>query len=58
MKTDIQTEVMILSQVTKKLLAEKDVNPEEYLKSEFSEALTAKYHAQRYPLMKPTLIHK
>lgn len=58
MKTDAQTELMILTQTTKKLLAEKGVNPEEYLKAEFSEALTAKYHAQKYPIMKPVLTHQ
>ena len=58
MITDKDTQIRILTLIIKKLLKKLDIDPTEYLKSEFKTALIDKYNFFKYPKMSVTIKHQ
>lgn len=58
MVTDKDTQLQIMSQITRKLLDMVQIDKDDFMKREFQEALTAKYNAFKYPKMHVTITHQ
>jgi len=58
MKTDDGTQIQILTHIVKKLLSNSETNIEDFLKSEFKNALIAKYNSYKFPKMNVTIKHQ
>jgi|GEM_PF-3975972 len=51
MITDKDTQIQVLTRACQKLAEMQNINPNDFIKSEFKEALVAKYNALKYPQM-------
>lgn len=58
MVTDRETQLQVLTQTVKKLLKDSDIDADAFLKKEFHEAITAKFHAFKYPRMHVVITHQ
>ena len=51
MKTDLHTQLQIVTTALRRLLAQSNIDETEFLKDEFAEALNRKYNTLKYPTM-------
>jgi len=58
MKTDLHTQLQVVTMALRKLLAQSNIDEEEFLRVEFKESLTLKYNTLSYPSMNLMVKHQ